>query len=62
MMFCPHFMCLDSDLVVQKINKQTNRQTDEKAMLPLFVLFKYSGIWIVHEIANIPFLLYEHVL
>ena len=55
-------MCLDSDLVVQKINKQTNRQTDEKAMLPLFVLFKYSGIWIVHEIANIPFLLYEHVL
>ena len=51
-------MCLDSDLVVQKINKQTNRQTDEKAMLPLFVLFKYSGIWIVCEIANNAFLLY----
>ena len=27
-------------------------------MLPLFVLFKYSGIWIVHEIANNVFLLY----
>lgn len=50
-------MCLDSDLVLQKINKQINRQTDEKAMLPLFVLFKYSGIWIVHEIANNVFLL-----
>ena len=61
MMFCSR-MCLDSDLVVQKINKQTNRQTDEKAMLPLFVLFKYSGLWIVHEIANITFLLCEHVL
>ena len=61
-MFCSHCMCLDSDLVVQKINKQTSRQTDEKAMLSLFVLFKYSGLWIVHEIANIPFLLYEHVL
>ena len=51
-------MCLESDLVVQKINKQTDRQTDEKAMLPLFVLFKYSGIWIVCEIANSAFLLY----
>ena len=37
-MFCSHCMCLDSDLVVQKINKQTNRQTDEEAMLPSFVL------------------------
>jgi len=61
MMFCSR-MCLDSDLVVQKINKQTNRQMDEEAMMPLFVLFKYSGIWIVHEIANNAFLLYVHVL
>ena len=38
-----------------KINKQTNQQTDEGAMLPLFVLFKYSGIWIVCEIANNAF-------
>ena len=28
-MFCSHCMCFDSDLVVQKINKQTSKQADK---------------------------------
>lgn len=56
-MFCSHCMCLDSDLVVQKINKQTSKQADKRMKKQCaFICF------IVHEIANCAFLLCVHAL